>query len=100
MARDQFRHGNPMVEIDSASQGRQRPVGHANGDGSHVLEIVRHGEQKDIHRSLSCAIEEGRIAYHRTRVPLHNCSEAAAVWTESDIGSYPRSLAYAQSARG
>lgn len=56
-------------------------------------------KQKDIHRSLSCAIEEGRIAYHLTRVPLRNCSEAAArnvVWTESYIGSYSRSLAYAQ----
>ena len=51
LSEDEVGHGDPVVGIDVAGEGRQRAVGHADGDARHVLERVGHREKQDVHLS-------------------------------------------------
>jgi hypothetical protein len=46
---DEIGDGDLVMRVDVTGEGRERPVGHTDGDRRHVLEGVRHGEQQDAH---------------------------------------------------
>ena len=50
---DQIGNRHAMMPAHIAGDRRQRPVRHAHRQSGRVLERVRHGEQKNAHRSLA-----------------------------------------------
>jgi hypothetical protein len=56
MAKDQICHRDAVVIIHVSGKRRQSPVWHANRDWGHVLKIIGHGEQKDVHQASLCAL--------------------------------------------
>ena len=48
---DQICNSDAVVIIHISGKRGQSAVGHADGDRRHVLEIIRHGEQKDVHKA-------------------------------------------------
>ena len=107
IAEDQIRHGNLMVGIHIPGQRRQRAVGHADGDRGHVLEIIWHGEQEDVHHRLSyvsCVFEENRLRATPGSAGTNATIVARAITknvrcTGCDIACIPRSLPYVQQVR-
>jgi hypothetical protein len=49
MAEDEIGNSYAVVLIHIAGQRGQGAIGHADRDRRHVLERIRHGEQKDVH---------------------------------------------------
>src|SRR5713226_7804345 len=56
-----------MMSVDVACKRGQGAIGHADGDGRHVLEVIRHGEQKDVH-TVSNVLKERSVARNRVQV--------------------------------
>ena len=55
MAENEIGNRHSVVRIDVSCERGQSAVRHADGDRGHVLEIIRHGEQKDVHTApLDC----------------------------------------------
>jgi hypothetical protein len=64
VAENKIGNGDAVVSVNVACQRSQGAVGHADGDRWHVLEVIRHGEQKDVHTDSN--VLEGK----RHRVPV------------------------------
>ncbi len=54
---DQVRNRHVVVRVDVAGERRERPVGHPDRHGGHVLERVRHRQQEDIHEISDCRFQ-------------------------------------------
>jgi hypothetical protein len=55
MGQDEIGDGHSVVIIHISSQRGQSAIGHAHRDWRHVLEVIRHREQKDVHQ-LPCGL--------------------------------------------
>ena len=54
---DQVGHRDAMARIHVAGEGREGAVGHADGEGRHVLERVRHRKEEHVHATRLAVID-------------------------------------------
>src|SRR5262249_39776214 len=52
LTEDEIGGGDVVVRVHIAGERSEGAIGHTDGDDRHVLERIRHGEEKDIHRFL------------------------------------------------
>jgi len=66
MGEDQIGNGDAVVIIHISRKRAQSAIGHADGNRRHVLERIRHGEQKDVHKAS--LYDQGRNAQGENRL--------------------------------